>query len=53
MKLGMMFFLLLPILGTAYSLWRIWQMLPLNTGLKTGVWALLLLLEEVEKGFAL
>ena len=38
-----MFFLLLPILGTAYSLWRIWQILPLNTGFKAGIVVLLAL----------
>ena len=38
-----MFFLLLPILGTAYFLWRIWQILPLNTGFKAGIVVLLAL----------
>ncbi len=39
----MIFFLLLPILGTAYSLWRIWQILPLSASFKAGIVLLLAL----------
>ena len=39
----MMFFLLLPIFGTAYSLWRIWQILPLSASFKAGIVLLLAL----------
>lgn len=39
----MIFFSLLPILGTAYSLWRIWQMLPLSASFKAGIVLLLAL----------
>lgn len=35
MKMGMIIFLLLPILGNVYVLWHVWRILPLSPWLKT------------------
>lgn len=43
MRFGFLIFLLIPFIGHLYIFWHIWQLLPLNSLLKGGIVALLLL----------